>query len=56
MKTGADTLGTAENESGRAKHEKGPVDTAEHEFGSAKSEIGIRRSRYRRKRVRACKT
>jgi hypothetical protein len=38
MKTGPDALGTAENESGREKHETGPDDigTAKNESESAK--------------------
>jgi hypothetical protein len=51
MKAGPDALGTAENESGRAKYEnrtdaRGTVDK---EFGSAKYENGALRPRYRRK-------
>jgi hypothetical protein len=54
----ANALGTAENESGRAKMETGPdaLGTAENESGSAKQENGTRHLRYRRKRVRECKT
>jgi hypothetical protein len=42
MKTGPDALGTVENESGRAKHEKAPDahDIAENESGSSKHENG----------------
>jgi hypothetical protein len=55
MKTVPDALGTAENESERAKHENGTraLGTAENESGSAKHENGYRRPRFRRKRVRA---
>jgi hypothetical protein len=58
IKTGPDALGTAENESESAKHEKGPdaLGTAETESGSAKREKGNRRPRYRRKQVREGKT
>jgi hypothetical protein len=51
MKTGLDALGTAKNESGSAKHEKGPNahGTAENEFGSAKHENCTRRSQNRQK-------
>jgi hypothetical protein len=42
LKNGHDALGTAENESGCAKHETGPdaLDTAENEYGRAKHENG----------------
>jgi hypothetical protein len=58
MKTGRDTLGTAENEFGNAKHEKRPNahGTAENVFGSAQHENWTRRPRIRRKRVRVRKT
>jgi hypothetical protein len=51
MKTGADALGYAENESGCANHKKGPdaLGTAQNEFGRAKHENGTRNSPYRRK-------
>jgi hypothetical protein len=52
MTTGPDALGTAENESGRVKHENGTLGTTEIEFGSAKHENGTRRPQYRRNRVR----
>jgi hypothetical protein len=57
MKMGADALGTAENESGRAKHENGneTLRTAENESSHAKHENETPRPRYRRKRVRARK-
>jgi hypothetical protein len=50
-KTEPDTLGTAENESGGAKHENGTdaLSTVENESGRAKHENGNRRPRYRRK-------
>jgi hypothetical protein len=58
MKTGTDALGTAENVSRRAKQETGSdtLGTAENESGSRKHENGIGHPRYRRKRVRVCKT
>jgi hypothetical protein len=54
MKTGHDAPGTAENESGSAKHEKGPDahSNAENMSGSGKYENGTRCPPYRRKRVR----
>jgi hypothetical protein len=57
MKKGPDALGTAENESGRAKYEKGldALGTAENESGRAKHENGSQLPRYRRTRVRARK-
>jgi hypothetical protein len=58
IKNGPFALGTAENESGSAKHEKVPdtLRTAENEFGSIKHENGTQRPRYRRKHVRLRKT
>jgi hypothetical protein len=58
MKMEADAFGTAENESGSAKHENEPdaLGTAENESGRAKHENGTRRPRYCRKRVRGRKT
>jgi hypothetical protein len=53
MKMGPDSIGTAENESGSAKHENAtrrPC-TMENESGRAKHENGTRRLWYRRKRV-----
>jgi hypothetical protein len=50
MKTGRDALGTAENESGRAKNLKtGPdaLGTAENESGRAKCENETRCTRHR---------
>jgi hypothetical protein len=49
MKKGPDALNTAENESGRAKHENGPdaLGAAENEFGSTKPENETTRSRSR---------
>jgi hypothetical protein len=53
LKTGPDTLGTAKNEFGSAKHEIGQdtLGTAGNEFESAKHENGTRLPRYRQKRV-----
>jgi hypothetical protein len=50
-KTRPDALGSAENESGSVKHEKGPeaLGTAENESVSAKYENGTRRTRYHQK-------
>jgi hypothetical protein len=58
MKIEPDTPGTAENESGSAKHEMRPftLGTAENESEIAKHENGTRRPRYRRKCVRESKT
>jgi hypothetical protein len=58
MKKGHDALRTAENESGRAKHDNksDALGTAENESGSAKHENGNCRPRYRRKRVPVRKT
>jgi hypothetical protein len=57
MKTGVDTLGTAENEYGSAKHENGNRRPRypENVFGRGKHENGTRRPRNRRKRVRGQK-
>jgi hypothetical protein len=51
MKTGLDTLGTAENESGSGKHEIGTRRPRyrRKRFRSRKHENGTRRPRYRRK-------
>jgi hypothetical protein len=53
MKTGADALGTAETESGRANRVNGTyaLGTTENEARSVKLENWRRRHRYRRKRV-----
>jgi hypothetical protein len=58
MKTGLDTLRTAENESGSANMITGldALHTAENVSGSTKHENGTLRLRYRRKRERGCKT
>jgi hypothetical protein len=57
MKMGPDALGTAENNTRCAKHEKGPDahGTAENKSGSTKFENGTRRPWYRRKRIRVRK-
>jgi hypothetical protein len=57
-KTGPDALGTAENESGRAKHDIGfdALGTAENESGRAKLENESPRTLNRRNRVRERKT
>jgi hypothetical protein len=51
MKTIPDALVSAENDSGRAKHENGTdtLGTAENEFGRTKLENVTRRPRYGRK-------
>jgi hypothetical protein len=51
MRTGPDTLGTAQNEFGSAKHENGTrrPRTVENQFDIAKHENDTRRPRYRRK-------
>jgi hypothetical protein len=58
MKTRFEALGTAENESGVQNMKNGPDahGTAGNEYGIAKHEIGTRRARYHRKRVRKGKT
>jgi hypothetical protein len=58
MKTGPDAIYTAENESGRTKHEIGPnnLRTAKNVSESAKHENGTRRPCDRRKYVRERKT
>jgi hypothetical protein len=58
MKTGTDALGTAEEESGHAKHKMRPdaLRTVEIDSGSAKHENETRRPRNRRKRVWERKT
>jgi hypothetical protein len=58
MNTGADTLGTVENESERANMKMGPdaLRIVENVFERAKHENGTGRSRYRRKHIRERKT
>jgi hypothetical protein len=58
MKTGADAVGTAENESGNEHMKTGPgtLVSAENEFRRAKHENETRRLLYRRKRVWERKT
>jgi hypothetical protein len=53
MKTGPDDLGTAENESGSAKHKNWTrrLNTAENESESEKHESWTQRPRFRRKLV-----
>jgi hypothetical protein len=58
MKTRPDALVSAENDSGRAKHENetDAHGTVENESGHTKHENVTRRPRYRRKRVRESET
>jgi hypothetical protein len=58
MKTGPDTLGTAEKETGSAKHKNGTRRPRyrENVSWSAKHKNGTRLPRYRRKSVRERKT